>query len=63
MVKSSSGDVRYGAPDRGKDVASRAAVGRHCGAPGCGTVLSTYNKSTTCYLHTMPSTRHPLQRD
>jgi hypothetical protein len=63
MVKSSGGDVRYGAPDRGKDVASRAAVGRCCQAPACTTVLSTYNRSATCYLHTAPSTRHPLQRD
>ncbi len=62
MARAGGGDVRFGTPDRGKDVASRAAQGRSCDEPGCATVLSTYNRSRTCYLHTAPSYRHPLQR-
>jgi len=26
-------------------------------------LLSTYNTSDTCWLHTAPSTRHPLAHD
>jgi hypothetical protein len=58
----SSGGVQYGTPDRGKDSVFREAQGRLCAEPGCMTVLSTYNRSATCYLHTAPSYRHPLQR-
>jgi hypothetical protein len=29
--------------------------------PGCVTVLSTYNKETTCWLHSVPVHRHPLE--
>jgi hypothetical protein len=58
----SSGGVQYGTPDRGKDSVFREARGRLCAEPSCMTVLSTYNRSATCYLHTAPSYRHPLQR-
>lgn len=58
----SSGGVQYGTPERGKDPLSRAERGRLCAEPGCATVLSTYNRSATCFLHTEPSYRHPLQR-
>lgn len=51
----------FGTPDRGKDAASRAERGRWCADPGCSTVLSTYNLSRTCYVHTAPSFSHPLQ--
>jgi hypothetical protein len=50
--------TRYGAP--GKGAHPRAADDRRCDAPGCGTILSAYNASTTCYLHTQAKTRHPL---
>lgn len=30
----------------------RFALGRTCSHPGCATVLSAYNRGTTCYLHT-----------
>jgi hypothetical protein len=58
----SSGGVQYGTPDRGKDSVFREAQGRLCADPSCMTVLSTYNRSNTCFLHTAPSYRHPLQR-
>ena len=45
---------------KAKGAASRASVGRMCDHAGCNTLLSTYNASTTCWLHTGPSTRHPL---
>ena len=41
---------------------SRPEKGRRCADPGCTTVLSTYNASPTCYLHTMPVRRHALER-
>jgi hypothetical protein len=56
----SSGAARFGPPDRGKGTLSRAAAGRLCDEPGCATVLSTYNAATTCFLHSAPTTRHPL---
>jgi hypothetical protein len=57
-----SAGVEFGRPQRGRDATSREARGRQCEAPGCSTVLSTYNRSRTCYLHTMPEYRHALQR-
>ena len=62
MATTSSKRVQFGPPDRGKDAASRASTGRHCTEPGCATVLSTYNAATTCWLHSQPSTSHPLTR-
>ncbi len=56
------GDTLLGAPSPGKGAESRPARGRMCAEPGCGTVLSTYNRSTRCYLHTAPTHRHPLER-
>ena len=50
--------TKYGTP--GKGAHPRAADDRRCDAPGCSTILSGYNVSTTCYLHTQPTTRHPL---
>jgi len=52
----------FGTPGSGKDVAQRAERGRLCEDLTCTTVLSTYNKSATCYLHTTPTYKHPLHR-
>jgi hypothetical protein len=57
-VKNTTVGMRYGTP--GKDAYPRATDERRCDAPGCTTILSTYNSSTTCYLHSEPTTRHPL---
>lgn len=54
--------VVFGPPGRGKDALSRASKGRHCDQPGCTTVLSTYNATGTCWLHTTPQYRHPLAK-
>jgi len=54
--------TQIGAPDRGKETTSRPASGRVCEASGCSTILSTYNKSETCGIHTDPVFRHPLAR-
>lgn len=59
MTKTREG-VQLGTPGRGKDVLSRSAGGRSCDHPGCSTVLSTYNASTTCWLHARPEYRPPL---
>ena len=48
----SSEDAAYGTPMRGKDASSRPPSGRVCEADGCDTVLSTYNVSRVCWLHT-----------
>lgn len=63
MVKGSSGGTaKLGTPDRGKGASSRPQRGRICDQDGCATVLSTYNSSGTCWLHTQPTTRHSLAR-
>jgi hypothetical protein len=56
-VKNTVG-TSYGAP--GKGAYARSTEGRHCEFPGCTTILSAYNSSTTCYLHSEPKPRHPL---
>jgi hypothetical protein len=61
-VNGLSAGVEFGPPQRARDATSREARGRRCEAPGCSTVLSTYNRSRTCYLHTKPEYRHALQR-
>lgn len=54
--------VQFGPPDRGKGAESRASRGRMCEELGCTTILSTYNPSSTCWLHTHPARGHPLAR-
>lgn len=61
-LNSSGGTTSFGTPERGKDAASRPERGRICDQDGCTTVLSTYNASGTCWLHTQPTTRHSLAR-
>lgn len=56
----SSSTARFGPPARGKGAQARSAAGRLCDAPGCATVLSTYNAAPTCFLHSEPTVRHPL---
>jgi hypothetical protein len=60
MNRTNSAEVRYGPPAKGKEAASRARTGRQCEVAGCGTVLSTYNSATTCWLHSSPTHRHAL---
>ena len=45
-------DAAYGTPIRGREASSRPPTGRVCEAVGCETVLSTYNTSRVCWLHT-----------
>jgi hypothetical protein len=59
MTRANASGVRYGPPDTGKG--ARGQRGRHCSEAGCVTVLSTYNKETTCWLHSVPVHRHPLE--
>jgi hypothetical protein len=59
MARSST-TTNFGPPGRGKSASDRAATGRSCEHPGCTTVLSTYNSSLTCWLHTGPTFKHPL---
>ena len=60
MARTSRG-VEFGAPLASK-AAVRSSRGRPCGHPGCTTVLSTYNSATTCWLHSQPEKRRPLDR-
>ena len=60
--RSGRGGAQVGPPERGKGAASRPARGRECDRAGCSTILSTYNTSSTCWLHTEPAYRHPLYR-
>jgi hypothetical protein len=63
VATTNSGKVQYGPPDRGKGALTRASSGRLCQEPGCLTVLSTYNASTTCWVHSAPAYRHPLAKN
>jgi hypothetical protein len=60
MARTSNG-VEYGTPLAGKS-SVRGTRNRLCEHPGCPTVLSTYNASTTCWLHSRPELRRPLDR-
>ncbi|HEX9299004.1 MAG TPA: hypothetical protein VF968_02620 [Actinomycetota bacterium] len=62
-MKTSRTQALFGTPTRLRDVAPQAKKGRPCSELGCSTLLSTYNTSDTCWLHTTPSTRHPLAHD
>lgn len=61
-VRGERRDVQFGPPERGRGLASRAAQGRVCDRLGCSTILSTYNVTGTCWLHTPTTYRHPLSR-
>jgi hypothetical protein len=60
MTKTASSTTAFGTPTRGQRV--RSAQGRACAHPGCSTVLSVYNASATCWLHTGPDLKHPLAK-
>ncbi|HEX9235978.1 MAG TPA: hypothetical protein VF972_06835 [Actinomycetota bacterium] len=50
MTKTARG-IDYGTPMRGKRPAARRQPAE-CGFPSCTTVLSIYNSSSTCWMHT-----------
>jgi hypothetical protein len=60
MARVSERDVRLGRPEHGKGSPARSVSGRRCSYPGCSTVLSIYNPSSTCWLHSDRSCRHAL---
>ena len=60
MKRSNSPAVDYGVPVASKQASSRAKPGRRCEVASCTTVLSTYNASTTCWLHTTATPKHAL---
>ena len=55
--------MQFGSPKRGKESGSRSPRGRLCDRAGCTTVLSTYNSSSSCWLHAERSYRRPLTRE
>jgi hypothetical protein len=60
MTRSNGGTVQYGVPIPARHASKRPSAGRRCEVQGCVTLLSTYNASTTCWLHTTATRRHPL---
>jgi hypothetical protein len=58
MVRTGDKGTQFGAPNRGKEAASRASRGRVCEEAGCGTVLSTYNAAHRCWMHEAPAFGH-----
>jgi hypothetical protein len=60
MNGSNNGKVQYGVPIATKAASKRARKGRQCQVIGCVTLLSTYNSSATCWLHTGAVPRHAL---
>jgi hypothetical protein len=63
MEGMSSKDRVFGPPERGRQAADRPPRGRMCAQDGCVTILSTYNASEFCWLHSPPAFRHALSRD
>lgn len=59
-VSNRANRTEFGPPVRGKASTDRSARGRRCAENGCTTVLSTYNASDHCWLHTPATYRHPL---
>jgi hypothetical protein len=62
VARSNDPSVLFGAPKRGKEGSARPPRGRTCDEPGCATVLSTYNASDVCWLHTPPAFRNEPKR-
>jgi hypothetical protein len=60
MNRSNSNSVQYGVPLANKQALHRERAGRRCEVAACETVLSTYNTSTACWLHTTATRRHAL---
>jgi hypothetical protein len=54
--------IHFGSPERGKEASARPPRGRLCNYPSCQTVLSTYNRSDSCWLHAQPTFGHPPSR-
>ena len=48
-----------GVPSPGHEASKRPPRGRVCGAFGCETILSSYNKATSCWLHADPPRVRP----
>jgi hypothetical protein len=48
-------------PSRGSRQTQRWAKGRRCEHGGCTTLISTYNRSTTCWVHqSSPPREYPV---
>jgi hypothetical protein len=60
MAKTAHG-IEYGTANPGK-AQRQSAKGRSCEHPGCATVLSVYNESPTCWVHSAPSIRRTAPR-
>ncbi len=57
MAGSKRGGVKVGSPERGREASTRPSRGRVCEEASCQTILSTYNPSVTCAVHTEPTFR------
>jgi hypothetical protein len=61
MAMPKSGErVQFGSPDKQKGLA-RSPRGRVCDWLDCETVLSTYNRSSSCSVHAKLVYVHPLK--
>jgi hypothetical protein len=60
MNRTNSAETHYGTPLTGKGATARAQAGRLCAVADCGTLISTYNSASTCWLHSSPTHRHAL---
>jgi hypothetical protein len=50
---SASAGAAFGTPTR--EIRGVSSVRRTCDQPGCATVLSRYNRDTSCWLHAQPT--------
>jgi hypothetical protein len=52
--------VQFGIPKTGTETWRRPPPSRVCARIGCSTILSTYNRSATCFIHAdRPSMKRP----
>lgn len=62
MALATRDDLLYGPPPENIESPHRAPPGRICDVHGCGTILSSYNPSASCWVHARPEYTHASSR-
>lgn len=58
MALATRDDLLYGPMPGSVTTSHRSPPGRVCDVEGCETILSTYNGSPSCWVHTLPEYPH-----
>lgn len=62
MALATRDDLLYGPVQGGATTSHRSRPGRVCDVEGCETILSMYNGSQSCWVHTLPEYPHASTR-